>query len=353
VIATMISANQPVLSAFESVAAAAPARIDFTGCFTDVEPFCGMHVATHVNAALGIGTNVQIRLRTGDKIHVTSMATRITLTWDALGPVPSSARLLGSVINGLMPGVGMDITISADMPVGAGLGSSGSLTVALTAALQSLQNGATPPAVTAELAASSERRAGIRGGRQDQYAAAFGGVNEFNFERAGCAVPRPLTGDTGIRWLNRRILVAHARGRRESTVMVGSILDLFERGDQRVSNALFRLNALSADLSLSLTRQDLSALMDCIHEVRAAQEQLHPDIRDPKFTPVLAALARPGLAAAKYLGGGGRGGCMLLVLPAKNRALALNTLRAARLHVLQTSIAACGVTVSRSETHQL
>ncbi len=323
------------------VVASASGRVDFTGGFTDVEPYCSRFGAVHINAAIDLGTKIQLQPRVDNVVQINSVVTNLSLRWDASEAPPPSARMFGTIINDLAPNVGMDVLVDASVPVGVGLGSSGSMTVALVAALCSLRNSNMSLGDIAELAISGERKAGIVGGRQDQYAAAYGGVNQFRFGAGQSSVVRLGTTDGETSWLNGRILIAHSHGRRESTDIVESIFDAYRDGDSRVTSALNRLNSISADVRSAFICRDLDSLIACTHEIRAAQEQLHPRICDPEFRPLLTALSQSGFAAAKYLGAGGRGGCLMIITPEEKLVIVEKILRDRKLNVLHPSIATC------------
>lgn len=87
----------------------------------------------------------------------------------------------------------IEITTLADIPAGTGLGSSGSFTTALLKALSTHQRMILPPKALADLACEIEiTRLHEPTGRQDQYAAAFGGVTCFDFNPDDSVDARPL-----------------------------------------------------------------------------------------------------------------------------------------------------------------
>jgi len=87
----------------------------------------------------------------------------------------------------------VEITTLADIPAGTGLGSSGSFTTALLKALCAHRKRLLHPSELAELACDIEiNRLGEPVGKQDQYAAAFGGVTGFTFKPEGIVEAEPL-----------------------------------------------------------------------------------------------------------------------------------------------------------------
>src|SRR6185312_6641119 len=84
---------------------------------------------------------------------------------------------------------GLDISLHNDAPPGSGLGSSSGIAIALIGALSAALNISLENYALAELAYKIEREeVGIKGGRQDQYAAVFGGLNFMEFRAKSCVV---------------------------------------------------------------------------------------------------------------------------------------------------------------------
>jgi D-glycero-alpha-D-manno-heptose-7-phosphate kinase len=86
-----------------------------------------------------------------------------------------------------------ELTTLADIPAGTGLGSSGSFTTALLKALHGHERRLLLPGALAEMACQLEiDRLGRPVGKQDQYAAAYGGITCFHFDRDGTVHAEPL-----------------------------------------------------------------------------------------------------------------------------------------------------------------
>jgi len=87
----------------------------------------------------------------------------------------------------------LEITSTADIPAGTGLGSSGSFTTALLKALHTREKNILSPSDLAEHACDIEiKKLGEPIGKQDQYIAAYGGVTAFTFHSDGKVVAQPV-----------------------------------------------------------------------------------------------------------------------------------------------------------------
>lgn len=122
---------------------------------------------------------------------------RIILKYSKLEIVKSPAEVAHPIIRAALELTGVEdrieIASMSDIPAGAGMGSSGSFTVALLRALHALQNESISPQCLAERACHIElNMLGEPIGKQDQYIAAFGGLNAFTFNADGTVDIEPL-----------------------------------------------------------------------------------------------------------------------------------------------------------------
>ena len=116
----------------------------------------------------------------------------------------------------------LEITSMSDIPAGAGLGSSGSFTVALLRALHTLKKSFMPPRELAEQACHIEiERLGEPVGKQDQYIAAVGGITVFNFHPDGRVEYRPcaISEETHFNLEDNLLLFFTGYSRRASKIL--------------------------------------------------------------------------------------------------------------------------------------
>src|SRR5204863_1316010 len=111
----------------------------------------------------------------------------LIVKYSSLERVPSADQLQHPIIREAMRlveihGQALEITSMADIPAGTGLGSSGSFTTALLKALHAHKKHLVHPSELAEQACEVEiERLKEPIGKQDQYIAAYGGINCFTF----------------------------------------------------------------------------------------------------------------------------------------------------------------------------
>lgn len=158
-----------------------PLRISFTGGGTDLPVYYKNGYGAVVSAAINKYVYITINKRFDDTIRISYSKTEIV---DSLKEVQHDIAKACMQMTGVSKGV--EITSISDIPAGTGLGSSSSFTVGLLNALYTYCGERLSAHELAEKACQIE--IDILGhpiGKQDQYAAAYGGVNYFSFERNG------------------------------------------------------------------------------------------------------------------------------------------------------------------------
>ena len=175
--------------------AKAPMRIGFFGGGTDVSPYPELYGGKVLNCT--IDKYVRCMLRPTDQPGVTIRSLDLaTVTQTVAGHKwTGSLPLREAVMNAHRDIDGVEIVMWSDVPPGSGLGSSSALVVAMLKVLDAAFNLDLGPHDLAKLAYNIERRdLGISGGWQDQYAAAFGGMNVYHFGQ-GDAIVEPVVVD--------------------------------------------------------------------------------------------------------------------------------------------------------------
>lgn len=148
-----------------------PTRIDFTGGFTDVVPFRNERSAHHVNLGIESRIFVTLKSRNDSEVHIVSSGVAIAEKRIEQLDAAIPRTLISHLLQKVPFQRGLDISICSYAPIGAGLGTSGSLTTALLAGLRILQDG--PESITdlgrlAMDAVETENGAGMLGGCQNE-----------------------------------------------------------------------------------------------------------------------------------------------------------------------------------------
>jgi D-glycero-alpha-D-manno-heptose-7-phosphate kinase len=155
-----------------------PLRISLGGGGTDLPSYYRSHTGFLIAAAIDKYVYITIHQTFVPELIVKySKLERVASSADVQHPILREALSLLDV-----DGRYLEIASMADIPAGAGLGSSGSFTTALLKALHTYKKSLIHPRELAEQACHVEiERLGEPIGKQDQYIAAFGGVTRFDF----------------------------------------------------------------------------------------------------------------------------------------------------------------------------
>lgn len=300
-----------------AVVARAPARLDLAGGWTDVPPYCDDEGGCVCNIAIARHATVRLAMAPADH--------------DAPGRREDDPPLATAALAraGIAPRAAA--TVWSDFPLSAGLGGSSAAGVALAAATRAWR-GTLPIAelddATRDQLAEWSRAvevedAGIPGGRQDHYAAAYGGALRIAFGAdAGGAPARAmrlaLTPSTRAEFERRAVVVYTGESRISGDTIV-AVVDAYRARERRVVEALARMKVIAHESADALERGDLHALGALLDEHWTHQRALHRSITTPRIDALVERGRAAGAIGVKALGASG-GGCVLLLADAGREA---------------------------------
>lgn len=294
--------------------ARAPARLDLAGAWTDVPPFSTREGGVVVNAAIGL--HAEVRLELGGPL--------IKLVAEDLGETLECANSGGLVLDGrlnlhkaalrMFPVLGnFTLTTRSAAPPGSGLGSSGALDVALVACLARARGDSLDARELAEQAWHLEVvEAKLPGGRQDQFAAALGGMHRLSFRDPDVGV-EPITLDGAFAdALASRMVLCYTGHSRVSADVIARVAEAYERGDGRVTGALRALKEVAERMAEALRASDLARVGALLSENWARQIELDPKMRTDEMGRLERAMAATGVLGGKAAGAGAGGSMFFL-----------------------------------------
>jgi len=280
------------------ITARAPTRIDFGGGWTDVPPYS--------DEEGGFVCNVAIKRHATVRVHQSSDTRAEVDTRRATDSALAEAAVKRAAI------AGMGVEVVSDFPLGAGLGGSSAAGVAVNGALAAWRGVSLDRGALAEQSRAIEvEDLGVPGGRQDHYAAAFGGALALTFGDGTRVRRLPLTPALKDS-LERRCIVAYTGQSRISGDTITAVLDAYRRRDSRVLRALNRMKALARAMADELCEEDVDALGELVWEHWQLQRSLHPSIPTPLIDAILERARAAGARGGKALGASG-GGCVLVI----------------------------------------
>jgi len=283
-----------------------PLRVSFFGGGTDIDEFSmavpsgGLVVSTAINKYV----YVTINRRFDDRIRISysSMEDVDSVSKIQHGLVREALRLTGIES-------GVEITTIADIPGrGTGLGSSSSVTVGLLNAMHAFQGRKTPKEQLAEEACKIEIEImGAPIGRQDQYAASYGGVNSIRFGRKGVSVePMEIGNDMLAEISSNFTLVFTGMTRSASKVLAE------ESEDEEDKSRRMREIRDHADQAVMMFQNgDLDSLGSLLNDTWIAKRGISSMITNPSIDELYGRVMSSGAKGAKLLGAG-NGGFLLV-----------------------------------------
>ena len=276
----------------------APTRIDFGGGWTDVPPYAEEMGGYVCNIAIARYATVTVTQDTARAPTEDLMA---------------ADRAIGDAAARHFNVRSKRVSVRSDFPVGAGLGGSSAAGVAAVAALSLSQGEAMTPDAIAELSRKIETGdLGIAGGRQDHYAAAYGGALGLRFSARGVEVHRiPVDAATRAN-IERQCIVAYTGRSRISGDTIRAVIDAYRAREPGVLTALARMRDLAELTAMALGAGDLDAVGRLVSEQWSHQRSLHAAIPTPLIDGIIARAADAGALGAKALGASG-GGCVLVI----------------------------------------
>lgn len=292
----------------------APLRLDFAGGWTDVPPFSRREGGVVVNGALELYARAELKIG-GTLIRLVSEDLDLSVECANAGGLVLDGRLdLHKCGLRMFPVTGgLTLTTKSDAPPGSGLGSSGALDVALVALLTRARQDAPSEREIAEYGWHLEVvEAGNPGGKQDQYAAAFGGFNLIEFHRDSTLVNPLRIRPEVIAELEYRLLLCYMGQTRQSANIIERQVESYRQGKGATVEALHRLKAETVEMKRALLLGDIDGMGELLHQAWEHKKQLDKGISNSHVDRLYQLARREGAIGGKMPGAGGGGYFLLL-----------------------------------------
>jgi D-glycero-alpha-D-manno-heptose-7-phosphate kinase len=294
--------------------ARAPVRVSFFGGGTDLPAYYERFGGAVLSAA--IDKYFYVVLGHSDRgVQVSSSDYRTFFQHSApSAPAPDDElRLPRAVLDHFAIYRGLSIFLSSEVPPGTGLGSSSAVTVALVKALATYCGQRLTPSRVAELACEIEiHRLEQPIGKQDQYAAAFGGVNfiEFRTDSSVVVTPLALPSET-LRALERRVLLFSTGVCRQSSEILTQQRRHVTENDPDTLRASDDMKAQAYRARDLLRAGRLDDFGSLLHDGWQAKKRAAAGVTNARTDHAYDAARAAGALGAKVAGAGG-GGFMLV-----------------------------------------
>lgn len=303
----------------------APVRVDFAGGWTDVGTFARGAGGCVVNAAIKHYVTGSLEVQDSDDFGVHALATATA----------------GADTEGIK------VSYQCDLPSGSGLGTSSALNVVWLSLVKSQITTDDDRARIAELAYQLEEMLGILGGKQDQYAAAYGGFNYMTFEEKVTVERLTLSPET-VKALESRLVLCYTGKPRLSGNIHENVWGAFRRGIPETVNALYYLRNCAIRMRTVLLDGNIEEFAELIGQNWKHQKALDPSVTNEQIEMFFHEALEAGAMGGKACGAGG-GGCLLFVTHANRQSAVSDALSRAGARVIPFEFDFDGLQVNKEE----
>lgn len=296
-----------------TVCSRAPVRIDLAGGWTDVSPFADREGGAVVNVALSHYTYASVQPRDQPGVRLESGDYDAVVEARAIDELRYDGRLdlVKAAVRAAAPSGGLQLITHADTPPGSGLGTSAALGVALVGALNTFSAERLSAHEVAAVATRLEvEELGIAGGKQDQLAAALGGINYMQFSAHPPIASRLAVARAVCNELERRLVVCYSGISRLSGDIIERVQHAYTAGEPATCEALRVMRGLAERCKNALLNGELGELGPLLRRNWECQKALHPSVTNSEVERLFAVAERNGALGGKACGAGG-GGCLL------------------------------------------
>lgn len=293
-----------------------PLRVSLGGGGTDLPSYYEQHGGFLIAAAIDKYVCITLHQTFVDELILKYSRTERVRSVDAIEHpiIRESMRWVG------VPPERLEITSSADIPAGTGLGSSGSFTTALLKSLYNFKHQSISPRGLAEAACQIEiNKLGEPIGKQDQYVAAFGGINSYTFQPDGQVLVEPLPiSDETLYNLEDHLLLYFTGYSRSASSILSDQDRRTKTGDLQMIDQLHYVKELGYRSQEALLEGDLSKFAAIMHEHWLRKRQRSQGMTNSTIDRWYESAREHGALGGKIIGAGG-GGFLMLYAEDKTR----------------------------------
>lgn len=304
--------------------ARAPLRLGLAGGGTDLSPYSDDYGGAVLNCTIDRFAHAFVRPRTDGKVSFIAKDLGVEETLGSLAEIEASTLPLhrGAYLrairehhdNRLLP---ITLTTSVDVPPGSGLGSSSALVVAIVEAFRSFFELSLGQYDIARLAFEIERiDLGLSGGKQDQYSAAFGGINFIEFLERDRVIVNPLrVSEAILKEFESSLIACFSGNSRESANIIADQVSALKRHSPAELEAMHRLKEDAIAMKAALLQGRIHELGDILNRSWEAKKRTAAGISNPRLDQLYELALSRGALAGKVSGAGGGGFMMFLCEP--------------------------------------
>jgi D-glycero-alpha-D-manno-heptose-7-phosphate kinase len=301
----------------------APLRIGLAGGGTDVSPYSDIYGGAILNATLSLYAYASIKPREDGKIIINAIDRNeiIELKSEEHLAIDGKLDLIKGVYNRIVKDfvkkpLSFEINTYVDAPPGSGLGSSSTLVVAILGAFVEWLKLPLGEYDIAHLAYVIEREdLKMAGGKQDQYAATFGGVNYMEFYGNDKVIVNPLRIKSKfLHELEHNLVLFYTQTSRLSSKIIQEQTDNVNAKKSSSIDAMHQLKEQSVLMKEAILKGEVDHIGKILHDGWMHKKQMADGISNASIDAIYEAALQSGATGGKISGAGG-GGFMIFYAP--------------------------------------
>ncbi len=313
----------------------APLRLGLAGGGTDVAPYSDLYGGAVLNATINKYAYATIIPRTDDKIILRSLDNGKDLVFDSSDrlEINGELNLLKGIYNRIVQDyskepLSFELSTFVDAPPGSGLGTSSTLVVTILGAFAEWLKLPLGEYDMARLAYEIERLdLRMAGGKQDQYAATFGGVNYMEFYNGEKVVVNPLRiRSEYLDELSYNLVLFNTETSRLSSEIIARQSKNIEDRDASSLDASHKLKIQAMMMKEAILKGELDRIGEILDYGWHNKKLLAPGITNPVIDEMYQTALKSGASGGKISGAGG-GGFILFYCPNNSRHQVIEALK--------------------------
>jgi len=293
----------------------APIRIDLAGGTLDIWPIYILeNGGITINAAINIRATSRLRKRNDKKIIIISKDNGEIVKFEDISKLNhEKLGLVTRIIQYFKPNFGFELETEIGLPVGTGLGTSSSLGIALMHLFNKITDKALTEKQIIDLLGNIEAQTiGVNTGKQDYYAATYGGFNAIRFECDGEYNEKIKLSKGFLKRINDSFILCFTGKTHYSATNNWDMIKRYMENDSLVRNAMKKIKIIALAAKDALKNENFNALVRTIEDEGNNRRNLSEDIVTTQMDKIINEIPKNDFITFKPLGAGG-GGCILIV----------------------------------------
>ena len=301
-----------------------------------MSPYCDMYGGAIMNATVSLYAyaNIEPIEENAIILHAVDRKEEQRFEWASQLPVDGKLDLLKGVYNRVqkmygVPLSGFRLSTSVDAPAGSGLGTSSTLVVAVIGAFAEMLRLPLGEYDVAHLAYDIERKdLQMAGGRQDQYAATFGGVNYMEFYEGDKVIVNPLRIKQQYLFeLENNLLLYYTSTSRESAKIIEKQSQNVVNKKEKPIEAMHQLKQQAQMMKEALLKGRVHEIGEILDFGFRQKKEMAEGISNSLMDEIYSTAKKAGASGGKISGAGG-GGFMIFYCPGNSKVAVMEALSA-------------------------